>query len=167
VQSTVRRFLETLLSVSSIDDAQIEIGNFQLTDAQCSVQDLQTRVATHFGDAALGQISGLIFNFLTTNVRGLFGSRKRTATPTRFPRHFPPDKLVVPYDQHWARGQKILRSVRLPTPTENESLLFFFPFEGQFVVGSTGYVFVARHEYGQIVWQERTRGANIHECEAL
>lgn len=156
VQSTTRRLLETLLSVSSIDDAQLEIANYQLTDAHCSLQDLRSRVATHFGDAGLSQISGLIFNFLSSNVRSLFGSRKRTATPIRLPRHFPSDRLVVPYNQLFAWGQKVLRSVRT-LDTQNDNLLFFFPFEGQFVVGSTGHVFVARHEFGQIVWSARAR----------
>jgi hypothetical protein len=112
-QSTVKRVLETVLNVSSIEKADLTLQPFQLKNTHCSLQDFQIRIAKHYTSAALSQLSGLIFNYFTKSVRGLFRGQKRRPSPVRPPRYFPTDNAIVPYDLEKSQGQKILRSLRI------------------------------------------------------
>lgn len=112
-QSTVKRVLETVLNVSSIERADLTLQAFQLKNTHCSMQDFVDRIGKHYTSAGLSQISGLIFNYFTKSVRSLFRGKKRQPTPVRPPRFFPTDNAIVAYDLGKSQGQKLLRSLRI------------------------------------------------------
>jgi hypothetical protein len=114
-QSTVKRALDSVLTLSSIERAELGLAAFQLKNSHCSIQDFQNRLAKHYQGAFLSQLSGLIFNFVTKFARGTV---IKSAIPMRPPRFFPPDNTIVLYDLEKSYGQKILRSLKFKEFTE-------------------------------------------------
>eukprot|EP01122_Echinamoeba_exundans_P016084 TRINITY_DN8049_c0_g1_i1.p1 TRINITY_DN8049_c0_g1~~TRINITY_DN8049_c0_g1_i1.p1 ORF type:complete len:2404 (-),score=554.15 TRINITY_DN8049_c0_g1_i1:64-6402(-) len=146
-QSTVKRVLETVLNVSSIEKADLTLQAFQLKNTHCSMQDFQVRIAKHYTSAALSQLSGLIFNYFTKSVRGLFRGQKRRPAPARPPRYFPTDNAIVPYDLEKSLGQKILRSLRI-RDLQDDHYVAHFPVSATqtLVFGSSNLVLVEANE---------------------
>jgi hypothetical protein len=122
-QSTVKRSLDSILTLSSIERAELSLAGFSLRNSHCSIQDFQNRLAKHYQGAFLSQLSGLIFNFVTKFARGTV---KKSAIPMRPPRYFPPDNTIVLYDLEKSYGQRLLRSLKFKEFLEVRLFSTFF-----------------------------------------
>jgi len=131
------------------------VGKLGLTKLS---QDFRQRIVKHYASASYSQLSGLLLNYVTRFGRSLF-STKRSVTPVRPPRFFPPDNLVVLFDLEKSYGQKLLRSIK-GRMFLNDQYYFHYWLSSQCIIGSQNFLLMLDHVDGvqTIVWQETMRG---------
>jgi hypothetical protein len=105
-ETLIKRITDPILMIGSINRTTVQLGVFELQRVYASASDFGMRVAEHYRDQGIRNISKVIFNYLS--IIKLFSSDPPPRAPIRLPRYFPPDFLVTPFDTAMAYGQNLL-----------------------------------------------------------
>jgi hypothetical protein len=151
--TSIKRILENILAVSSIERQNIVLNACRIKSTFCSWNDFTKRIVRHYARTTYSNISALLLNYVTKFGRSLF-STKRVVTPSRPPRYFPPDNLVVLYDLEQSYGQKLLRSIK-GREFLQDNYFFHCWISTQCIIGSQNFLLML--DNGESVWLEKMR----------